>query len=201
MTHDTSLAPSFGEFLRTRGVEAVADRKSRRDVGAETGELEAAWRGGRAPSGDLAGLAAEFYDLPRGDFEAMAEMPLRHEGLSLQFLREAFVLPFHVGDELWLAVADPGARAAIQAVTLALGAMPKLCVFTFEELDLLFERVGREGREAAETPAAEFQDEFVDADSVEALQDLARGAPIVRAIDQILERALEVGATDIHFET
>ena len=202
MTHDTSLAPSFAEFLRARGIEAVADRKTRRDIGAETGELEAAWRGGRAPSADLAGFACEYYDLPRGDYEAMAEMPLRHEGLSLQFLREAFVLPFHVGDALWLAVADPGAKAAIQAVTLALGAAPKLCVFTFEELDLLFERVGREGRDAEkDAPAAEFADEFVDADSVEALQDLARGAPIVRAIDQILERALEAGATDIHFET
>ena len=87
-------------------------------------------------------------------------------------------------------------------MTLALGQAPRLCVFSFEELDLLFERVGREGREAEQAnPAAAFQDEFVDNDSVEALQDLARGAPIVRAIDQILERAFEVGATDIHFET
>ena len=203
MTHDTSLAPSFADFLRARGIEAAADRKARRDVGAETGELEAAWRGGRAPAGDLAALAAEFYDLPRGDHEAMANVPLHSDGLSLQFLRESFVLPFHVGDEAWLGVADPGQRAAIQAVTLALGAVPRLCVFSFEELDLLFERVGREGREAeqANPATAAFADEFVDNDSVEALQDLARGAPIVRAIDQILERALEVGATDIHFET
>ena len=208
MTHDTSLAPSFADFLRTRGIEAAADRKARRDVGAEMGELEAAWRGGRAPAGDLAALAAEFFDLPRGDFEAMADVALHHEGLSLQFLREAFVLPFQVGEEnvgaeAWLAVADPGAHAALQAVTMALGAAPRLCVFSFEELDLLFERVGREGREAGNAAAAsaEFAEEFVDSNSVEALQDLARGAPIVRAIDQILERALEVGATDIHFET
>ena len=201
MTHDTSLAPSFADFLHTRGIEAAADRKARRDVGAEMGVLEAAWRGGRAPAGDLAALAAEFFDLPRGDYEAMADVALHHEGLSLQFLREAFVVPFYVGDEAWLAVADPGAHAAIQAVTLALAAAPRLCVFSFEELDLLFERVGREGREAGKAGAADFAEEFVDSDSVEALQDLARGAPIVRAIDQILERALEVGATDIHFET
>ena len=146
MTHDTSLAPSFADFLRTRGIDAAADRKARRDIGAEMGALEAAWRGGRAPAGDLAALAAEFFDLPRGDYEAMADVALHHEGLSLQFLREAFVLPFHVGDEAWLAVADPSAPTAIQAVTLALGAAPRLCVFSFEELDLLFERSARTER-------------------------------------------------------
>ena len=201
MMHDTGLAPSFSDFLRARGVEAAVDRKARRDIGAEMGELEAAWRGGRATAADLASLAAEFYDLPRGDYEAMADVPLHHEGLSLQFLREAFVLPFLVGDEMCLAVADPGSRAAIQAVTLALGSVPNLCVLSFEELDLLFERVGREGHGDKGIATAAFAEEFVDADSVEALQDLARGAPIVRAIDQILERAIEAGATDIHFET
>ncbi len=201
MTHDTSLAPTFADFLRARGVEAVADRKARRDIGAEMGELEAAWRGGRSPAGDLATMACEFFELPRGDYEAMADVRMHHEGLSLQFLREAYAMPFHDGGDLWLALADPGARAGVQAVTLALGAVPRLCVLSFEELDLLFERVGREDRETDKAPSAEFAEEFADADSVEALQDLARGAPIVRAIDQILERAFESGATDIHFET
>ena len=205
MTHETIIAPtqSFADFLRARGIDGSLDKKSvRRDIGGEAGALETAWRGGRAAATDLAALACEFYDLPRADYEAMAEVRLHLDGLSLQFLREGFVLPFHDGDVLWLALADPGAIDAIQAVRLALGDAPRLCVLSFEELDLLFERLGREGRDAERSIAApEFANEFADADSVEALQDLARGAPIVRAIDQIMERALETGATDIHFET
>ena len=194
---------SFVDFLREHGVALAANLKAtRRDAGGETGLLESAWRGGQSTSAELATLACTFYDLPRADYEAMAAMTSRHEGLSLQFLREGFVLPFQQGDEdLWLAVADPSGRDAIHAVTLAVGRVPHLCVLSFEELELLFERIGREDRDASGATTAEFEMGFAETESIAALQDLARGAPIVRAIDQILERALEAGATDIHFET
>ena len=204
MTRDSTIATgqSFADFLRDRGVVA-GGKKARRDFGGEAGELESAWRAGGASGSELAALACEFFELPRANYEALADVRLYHEGLSLQFLREGFVLPFYDGDALWLAAADPGQRDAIQAVILALGAVPKLCVLSFDELHLLFERVGREDREASgpAVAAPELDMDYVDTDSIEALQDLARGAPIVRAIDQILERALEAGATDIHFET
>jgi general secretion pathway protein E len=192
---------TFLDVLRARGLMGEGDRKgARRDVGGDAGDLESAWRGGRASGAELAALACDYFDLPRADETAMAEAHLHHEGLSLQFLREGFVLPFHQDGVLWLAVADPSRRDTIEAVTLALGTAPPLCVLAFEELELLFERVGREDR-ATDTSAPVFETEFAETDSIEALQDLARGAPIVRAIDQILERALECGATDVHFET
>ena len=203
MTRGTDIVAteSFADFLRGRGIAAV-DRKARRDIGTDTGELEATWRSGRASGADLALLACEYYDLPRADHEAMADVALHHEGLSLQFLREGFVLPFVDGDELWLGIADPGAHDAIRGVSLALGKTPRLCVLAFDELELLYERLGREGRDTgAPAPAAVFEEAYTDTDNIEALQDLARGAPIVRAIDQIMDRALEAGATDIHFET
>ncbi len=208
MTRGTGIAhaASFVDFLRARGVPAGSGRAARRDDGSTVGELESAWRQARAPGSDLAALACEWFEVPRADYERMAAVTFAHEALSLQFLREGFVLPFRDGEGLdgeglWLAVADPGAVDAIQAVTLALGATPRLCVLAFEELDLLFERIARASRAATEASAPELDVEHVDPDSIEALQDLARGAPIVRAIDQILERALECGATDIHFET
>jgi general secretion pathway protein E len=193
---------SFADFLQLRGV-ALSDRRAvRREFGEEVGELQSAWRANRASGVDLAALACEYYELPRADYEALSDVRLHHDGLSIQFLRESFVLPFYEGDVLWLAVADPSTGDAIGAVKLALGAVPRLCVLAFEELDLLYERIARESHEAdALRDATELEAEFFDTDSIEALQDLARGAPIVRAIDQILERAFECGATDIHFET
>ena len=200
---DIEQAANFADFLRAHGIVLATDPKvARRDTGGETGLLETAWRSGRSISAELATLACAYYNLPRADYEAMAAVSLRHDGLSIQFLREGFVLPFQQGDdELWLAVADPSGQDAIHAVTLALGRPPQLCVLSFEEIELLFERIGREDRDAAGPAAPEFDMGFAETDSIAALQDLARGAPIVRAIDQILERALEAGATDIHFET
>ena len=201
MTSGISIAPaeSFADFMRARNVPAATGRVARRDDGSMQGEMESCWRSGRATGAELAALASEWYELPRTDYERMGSVSFAHNALSLQFLREGFALPFRDGEVLWLAIADPGARDVIQAVTLALGSTPRLCVLAFEELDLLFEHIAREGR--AEAKAADIDIAHVDPDSIEALQDLARGAPIVRAIDQILERALECGATDIHFET
>lgn len=197
-----ALADSFADFLRNRGFSPSADKKAvRRDLGSDPGVLESLWRGGKANGTDLAALACEYFELPRADYEAMADVRLHHEGLSIQFLREAFVLPFYDNETLWLAVTDPNATDAIAAVSLALPAAPRLCVLSFEEMDLVFERIGRESRETETADVPDFDVGFRDDDSIEALQDLARGAPIVRAIDQVMERALELGATDIHFET
>ncbi|MFC7664869.1 GspE/PulE family protein [Methylorubrum suomiense] len=94
-------------------------------------------------------------------------------------------------------MADPSLVEPIQAASLALGGSVALAVLSFEEIEALFERGGGEAAaEPEEIPA-----EIAFSDDVETLQDLARGAPIVRAIDAMLERAVEQGATDIHIET
>jgi general secretion pathway protein E len=204
MTRDTVIAStlSFPDFLRGEGIVPGQDKKNTwRDLGGEAGFLESVWRTGRTSGADLASLACEYFDLPRASYEGMADVRHQLENLSLEFLRESFVLPFYDEDRLYLAVADPSARELIEAVTLAIGAKPILCVLAFDEFDLLFERISREHRAAEPAPTTDLDIGYADTDSIEALQDLARGAPIVRAIDQIMERALELGATDIHFET
>jgi general secretion pathway protein E len=188
-------------FLRDRGVVADAARPG--DRRAADGDLEALWRAGAAPSGELADAAAAFYDLPRTSFAVVSHHQPLFQDLSRRYLREAHVFPYDDGGRAALAVADPGRRDAIDAVRLALGRDTRLTVASFEEIDLLFERAGSEGP-AADLPAEAADDPdaaLAFSDSVEALQDLARGAPIVRTIDAMLERALEVGTTDIHLET
>ena len=37
-------------------------------------------------------------------------------------------------------------------------------------------------------------------DDIESLRDLASGAPVVRAVNDLLEKAIELRATDIHVE-
>jgi general secretion pathway protein E len=194
-----SAAGAFSDFLRARGISVEQGARG----GAADGDLETFWRGGGLPAGELADHTAVFHNLPRSSFAALAQHTPLFQDLSRRYLREAYVYPFDDDGRIGLAVADPGRREAIDAVRLAFQRPLGLCVASFEEIELLFERAGTEDDipdiAIEDTSASDPSIAFTD--SVEALQDLARGAPIVRTIDQLLERALEVGATDIHMET
>ena len=161
------------------------------------GEAEALWRAGAVPAPDLADALAKLHRLPRVSFAEVASARPRTEGLSRNFLREAFAYPFELEGASTLAVADPTGEH-LPAVRLALGGTPKIVVVSFEEIELLFERAAPDSGAAANGIAAEVA---APADTVEALKDLARGAPVVRLVDQLMERAIDLGATDIHIET
>jgi general secretion pathway protein E len=166
-------------------------------TGHEIREAEALWRAGAVTAPDLADALASLHGLPRVSFAEVAAAEPRMEGLSRSYLREAFAYPFEQDGALWLAVADPSDRHGLAAVRLALGAEPRLAVTSFEEIDLLFEQAGPDALSRDARPAAEAGTD----DTVEALKDLARGAPVVRLVDQLMERAIDLGATDIHIET
>jgi general secretion pathway protein E len=161
------------------------------------GEAEALWRAGAVPAPDLADALAKLHHLSRMSFAEVASARPRTEGLSRNFLREAFAYPFELDGATALAVADPTGEH-LPAVRLALGGIPKIVVVSFEEVELLFERAAPDSGAAANGIAAEVA---APADTVEALKDLARGAPVVRLVDQLMERAIDLGATDIHIET
>ena len=183
-------------FLRQRqGAALPESRNTRPGIGA----AEAIWREGGLPPSDLAEAVAAYHAVPRAEPERIAALPHLLDGLSRRFLREAFLYPVTDGGRPLLIVADPGLAEPIQAVSLALGGTVPLAVLSFEEIEALFAR-GGDGP-AEPTPEEEAPAELAFSDDVETLQDLARGAPIVRAIDSLLERAVEQGATDIHIET
>ena len=197
-------AEGFADDLRRRGLDlsAVAKSPAPRDGGREPGILERAWRGGLASASDLALFASTYFNLPRIDPEALGGARFPLDRLSIEFLRQGFLLPFDDGTGVRLAVADPSGDEPIRAVGLALGQKLPLCVISFEEIESLFENIGRQGSGSRrQLDADDFDLGAAEIDSIEALQDLARGAPVVRAIDQVLERAIDCGATDIHFET
>jgi general secretion pathway protein E len=201
-TSDRSHA--FLDFLRQR--QMLADTPSgEHGSRIEAGGLEKLWRDGAVAAGDLANAAAEFYGLPRSTYASVSLHPPMLQDLSRRFLREAFAFPFDNNGVPELAIAAPEGAEQIQAVRLALGRPVSLVILSFEEIELLFERAGVEKPASNDTAtSASLQQpgsNFDFAEDVDALQDLARGAPIVRTMDQLLERALETGATDIHLET
>jgi general secretion pathway protein E len=109
------------------------------------------------------------------------------------------VFPYQSADGRFrLAVADPGDVAAVRAAEIVLGGQVDVEVASFEDIaTALTERLGDE--EDASPEAGEAGGVRAD-DDVENLRDLASGAPVVRAVNDLLERAMELRASDIHIE-
>jgi general secretion pathway protein E len=119
------------------------------------------------------------------------------EKLSWRFLRERRLFPFTDGaGVLALAVAAPTDREAVRAVELALRSAVAMRVATADDIDAaLTARL----ESAKVNPAVPAEAASTD-DNLDELRDLARGAPVVRAIDDLLRLAVEQRATDLHIE-
>jgi general secretion pathway protein E len=129
---------------------------------------------------------------------------LVHE-FSPLFLREAGLYPYRAEEgSIRLAVADLAKREAIEAVLLTLRGPVVIEHAAIEDIEIALES------EMARTHAQDLQG-LADADGsagdqgaahedVDNLRDLASGAPVVQALDQIFDRAVALRATDIHIE-
>jgi general secretion pathway protein E len=148
---------------------------------------------------DFADEAASFYQLTRLDLPTLLGAASLATGLSQRFLREASVFPCRLSDgQVTLVVADPTDETAIHASELALGSPVALAIASFEDIaTVLAERLGTDTAAPAEIDGPAQSPRETD---VESLRDLASGAPVVRAVNDLLEKALELRATDIHVE-
>jgi len=115
-------------------------------------------------------------------------------------LRETMIFPFNAGGgRFGLAVADPTDLAAQRGAEIVLGGQVMVSIASFEDIAaVLSERLVAEEDESA----ASFHGSASGAveESVDSLRDLASGAPVVRAVNDLLERAVDLRASDIHIE-
>ncbi len=128
------------------------------------------------------------------------EEPLQTDRLTTRFLRNARAMP--VADEqghLIVAAADPldpFIPAAIQAAT---GLPVLLEVAVPIEIEAAFDRLYREDTGRGDDPQAGEGEQPLEEDA-ERLKDLASEAPVIRLVNQIIARAVETQASDIHIE-
>ena len=117
-----------------------------------------------------------------------------------RFLRDAMMFPFDGGEgRFGLAVADPTDIAAQRGAQIVLGGPIILAVASFEDIrEVLSARLGRED-EGSGPPSAGLASGAAE-ESVDSLRDLASGAPVVRAVNDLLEKAIDLRASDVHIE-
>jgi general secretion pathway protein E len=131
------------------------------------------------------------------------ETPLFDDRLKPKFLRRARALPISAADDrAVLAMADPLDSFTRNVVAAALGRPVAIAVAVPIELEAALDRLYAE---LGEGGAEEVLDEIVpDAEpaeeDAERLKDLASEAPVIRLVNQLIARAVETHASDVHLE-
>ncbi len=146
---------------------------------------------------DFADEVARFHSIPRMNLAELMEASALVGRFSRRFLREMVVFPYETADgQFQLAVADPNDAAPVQAAEIVLGGRVAVTIASFEDIaTVLTARIGSDDSALPEVADVARAD-----DDIENLRDLASGAPIVRAVNDLLEKAMELRASDIHIE-
>lgn len=140
---------------------------------------------------------ASFYGCPRLLRSDLARGTFAGKDMSVQFLRERRLFPFEdPSGRLTVAIAAPTEAETIRAVELALLRPVTLAAATSDDIEaVLATALDTERPNVAAAPDVTIAD-----DNLDDLRDLARGAPVVRAVDEMLRTAVEQRATDLHIE-
>src|SRR5579871_1734708 len=159
--------------------------------------LQKLWELTDLSANDFADEVAAFFRVPRITLQDLLSAQPLTERFSQRFLREMLVFPFRsAGGEPALAVADPSDHAAARAAAIVLGRDVPIAVASFEDIETALDQ--RLGNDVAAPEAR--QSSYAREDDIESLRDLASGAPVVRAVSDLLEKAVELRASDIHIE-
>jgi general secretion pathway protein E len=152
---------------------------------------------------DLAAAYASAFELPLLKDEDIPEVPVGDCPLSDKFLKEANVVPLLDDDEQFtVALADPEDAFTLQAIALATGKEVAAMVATVTQIERALDQLYDQGQSSMSDIVEEIEadDDINGIDSIERLRDLAAEAPIVRLVSLIINRAIELRASDIHIE-
>ena len=148
---------------------------------------------------DLAAAFSKLLGIPVTTASRYPDAPLFPERLNARFLRQARALPLAVDEStLTLAAADPLDRFLAASVAAATGCAIELEVAVPIELDAALDRLYPDKLPEGETAEADAEEPLEE--DAERLKDLASEAPVIRLVNQIISRAVETQASDIHLE-
>ena len=201
-TNDITVGAVHGfvQHLRDRlEIDATA-KLSGMEAGGQRLSIRSIWEACDLSADEFAGQVAAFFKYPRMSLPDLLAAPTLADRFTRRFLREAMMYPFDAGEgRFGLAVADPTDLGAQRGAQIVLGGPLTVAVASFEDVEaVLSERLGLEEEGlSASVPA---QAPGAVEESIDSLRDLASGAPVVRAVNDLLEKAIDLRASDIHIE-
>jgi general secretion pathway protein E len=140
---------------------------------------------------------ADFYRCDRVARKELVGSRFAGAELSAGFLKEEHLFPYEeASGMLTLAIARPIEDDTVRAAEIALRQPVAIAVATVDDIDAALATILETERSSDITPAEAVTGE----DDLDELRDLARGAPVVRTVDELLRLAVEQRATDLHIE-
>jgi general secretion pathway protein E len=201
---DSVPTKKLGELLLAQGKLSAADLERalevQRSVGQRLGQLliqlgivsEVDVYAALADQMGIPLVRAEAFPVDRPDFGALnAAFLLSHRALPLADVRSDGPPPSFVSS-------DPRDPLLINGLRIALGTVPNLCLGLESEILQRHTAWTQSDEAEQESPASGLTGT---AELIEHLRDLASEAPIIRRVNEIIDKAVVLRASDIHIES
>ncbi len=193
---------AFGAHLITSGaLDELGVRRAQRAQKQSSERFDLVLtRLGLLPEADLTRVLSSFLGMSLAQAADFPIAPVHADRLQASFLKSHHVIPLaDESDRLVLAIADPFDTEAIDAVSFLFEQPVSCCLATASEIDAAIERLYASPSSSGVALAI---GEPIDADSddVRRLADLASEAPVIRLVQELITRAAEIQASDIHIE-
>ena len=195
-------AMPMGERLVSAGLLSDRDleraRLAKREMGCMLGE--ALVRLGLVAESNVVKYLSEELGLPVAEKSVYPEAPVIVEGLREQFLLNNDVVPLSsTGSSITFAALKPQDDFVRKALQLATGKQIELQLGVAGDIEAALE-LYVQGDQVDELDSAAPSD-VNDAEFVEHLKDLASETPVIQLVNQLIQRSLDLGASDIHLES
>lgn len=122
--------------------------------------------------------------------------------LSMEFLKRNHLMPIAESPEaVNVAMADPSDAYLLQALQLALGKPVRPVAAVSADIQSALQTMQGRDDDTIGALAGGFADSMdADLDDIEHLKDMASEAPVIRMVNHLIARALDMRASDIHIE-
>jgi general secretion pathway protein E len=194
----------LGEILVAQGKLSARDVERSLLAQSEMGDLfgRVLVKLGLVSEVDVAKALSEQLGIPLLAASDYPESPPIPDGLAREFLVSNNVIPVSLSDtEVCFAASVPQDAYLSKALAMAVDRPVKLVLGTDSDVSRALEQMLSDNRsdddeeEALDQFAGQSDDEFI-----EHLRDLASEAPVIRLVNQLIHRALDLSASDIHIE-
>jgi general secretion pathway protein E len=154
---------------------------------------------------DLLKTLGHYFGIPYISLKNYQGKTLFIESLSEKFMKQARLVPLELKDNtLSIAIYNPFNEATLEAVRMSTGLALELSLAKENEIldtiDRLFSTESSSMDRIIENIKDEKGELSIEDDNVDHLKDLASEAPVIRLVNLIISRAIELQASDIHFE-
>jgi general secretion pathway protein E len=196
----TGARTSLGELLVANGKLSSRDldraMAAREEAGGDVGAVLVNL--GLVSEIDLALARAQLLGVPFITAEQLPDMAAEVQGVNQDFLRSHHIFPMSSdGSTLAVAMARPDNAFIVKALELATGQKVVASVALESDIGRAFAAgvTDGEGQSQEESPVDSDAGDFV-----EHLKDIASEAPVIRLVNQIIGRVIDLRASDIHLE-